>query len=236
MSFLNKDLFLLDGVNQKVADLVNRFTSPIDIIKNYKDELLSHLNGQVIEGTVEDGAEIIGDVFIGAGSIIHAGAVIQGPVYIGKNCSIRPHANIRHDTYLCDNVIAGHSADINKSLIMNGAKVQDGTYAGESLLGKAARVGSGAIMANRKFNQTPIRVDLGQGYEDTGMEYLGCIMGDQSRLGANVVTSPGSIVGMHTWIGSGVVVHGSIPSNKLVTVKQELDIREKEPVELGKGR
>ena len=116
------------------------------------------------------------------------------------------------------------------------AKIQINTFAGDSLFGRGARIGSGAILSNRKFNQSSIKVNLGNGPEDSGRDFLGAIMGDQSRLGANVTLSPGSVIGAYTWVGSGCVIQGSIAANQLVTVKQELDIRSKDRTELKSGR
>ncbi len=227
------DLFFADDLSYKLTGFIANYTSPVEILNNFHT-LMEDVKGQTIKGTVQDGAIIQGDVFIDEGSVVHAGVVIEGPVYIGKNVSVRPHANLRKGCYLDDEVVIGHGADIKNALLMRGAKVQDGTFCGDSVVGRGGRVGSGTILANRKFNQTNIKIDL-DGVQDSGRDFFGAILGDYSRLAANVVTSPGTVVGAYTWVGSGVVLNGTIPPDTLVTVKQELETRTKDRVDLKSG-
>jgi bifunctional UDP-N-acetylglucosamine pyrophosphorylase/glucosamine-1-phosphate N-acetyltransferase len=229
------DLFnLADLPEGEFKTWISGFENPVDILKNLNSRF-ANLKGQTVDGTVEDGAYIHGDVYIGKGSVIHSGVVIEGPVIIGQNVSVRPHSNLRKGVYLCDNCVIGHGADIKHTLALPGAKIQDGTFAGDSVLGFGARVGSGTILANRKFNQTNIKIKLGEEVEDSGLDFFGAILGDYVRLAANVVTSPGTVIGAHTWTGSGVVLQGTYESDQLITTKQELQIRPKDRVALKSG-
>lgn len=231
------NLFSLDGLPADLVEFMQSTENPVDLLNKLPLFLKAKLKGQTIEGTVEEGAVLHGDVFVGSGSTIHSGVVIEGPVYIGENVSVRPHSNIRHGAYLSDNCVIGHSADIKNMLALPGAKIQDGTFAGDSVLGHGARVGSGAILANRKFNQANIKISFdGNTVTDTGRDFFGAVMGDQSRVGANVVTSPGTVIGQHTWVGSGAVLHGYYAPDQLITVKQELDIATKDRTNLKAGK
>lgn len=232
------DLFSLENLPDDLVQFIQNSQSPLDLLNNLPIFLKSKLSGQTIHGTVEDGVYLHGDVFVGKGSIIHSGVVIEGPVYIGEGVTVRPHANIRHGAYLGDKCVIGHSADVKNTLALRGCKIQDGTFAGDSVLGQDARVGSGAIIANRKFNQSNIKISFHSHGPviDTERDFFGAILGDQSRLGANVITSPGTVVGPHTWVGSGAVLHGYYAPNQLITVKQELDISPKEQVVLKAGK
>lgn len=237
MSTLHWNLFSLDNLPADLVDFIQSASDPIDLLNKLPLFLKSKLYGQTIEGTVETGAVLHGDVFVGKGSTVHSGVVIEGPVYIGQNVSVRPHANIRHGAYLSDNCVIGHGADVKNALALPGAKIQDGTFAGDSILGHGARVGSGAILANRKFNQTNIKISLdGETVTDTGRDFFGALLGDQSRLGANVITSPGTVIGTHTWVGSGAVLHGYHGPDQLITVKQELTITPKDRTNLKAGK
>jgi UDP-N-acetylglucosamine diphosphorylase / glucose-1-phosphate thymidylyltransferase / UDP-N-acetylgalactosamine diphosphorylase / glucosamine-1-phosphate N-acetyltransferase / galactosamine-1-phosphate N-acetyltransferase len=230
-----KDLFNLSNLpNGELKTWLEGFDNPLDILKNLNSRF-DDLKGQTIHGSVEEGAYIYGNVFIGEGSVIHSGVVIEGPVIIGKNVSVRPHSNLRKGVYLCDDCVIGHGADIKHTLALPGAKIQDGTFAGDSLLGFGARVGSGTILANRKFNQTNIKVKLGDEVTDSGLDFFGAILGDYVRLAANVITSPGTVIGAHTWTGSGVVLQGTYEEDQLITAKQELEIRPKSRTELKSG-
>lgn len=236
---LRFDLFDTEGLETDVAALLEGAENPVEALNALPAFLKTKVGGQgqVIEGTVEEGAELHGDVFVGAGSVVHSGAVIEGPVYLGKNVSVRPHANVRHGAYLADDCVVGHGADIKNTLALPGAKIQDGTFAGDSIVGRKARVGSGAILANRKFNQSAVRVVWGEGkVMDSGRDFLGAFLADDSRVGANVVTSPGTVIGLHTWVGSGAVLNGYVGPDQLITVKQELEARPKERISLKAGK
>ena len=229
-------LFQRDGLNAELADFLFSFTNPVDVI-DALPQLFKNIKGQTIKGTVMQGAQIHGDVYIGEGTVVHSNAVIEGPVYVGRNVIVGPHSTLRKHTYIADDCVIGHGADIKNTLALNGAKIQINAFAGNSLLGQGARVAYGGILYNRKFNQSNVKVDLGNGnIIESSRDFLGAIMGDESRIGANVVLSPGTILGPYTWVGSGLVLHGTIPPNKLVTVKQDYEIRDKETVKLKSGR
>lgn len=230
-------LFATTGLPKEVAKLITEAKTPVDILTALPKLLKAKVKGQVVKGTVEKGAVLHGAVYVGKGSTVHSGVVIEGPVFIGDNVTVRPHANIRHGAWLCSDCVIGHGADIKNILALPGAKIQDGSFAGDSVIGRTARVGSGVILANRKFNQSTIGVSFDGGKPvDSKRDFLGCFMGDESRLGANVVTSPGTVVGAHTWVGSGAVISGYLAPNQLVTVKQELECKPKEKISLKAGK
>lgn len=221
------------------ADLgawVKKCRSPLELF-DALPELFANLNHQRILGEVHEYVSITGAVHVGKGSVIHPGVVIEGPVIIGENVSVRSHAQIRKMTFLGSDCVVGHGADIKASLCLNSAKIQDGTFVGESILGYSARIGSGAILANRKFNQSDIRVQDSDGsLISSGHQFLGSILGDYVRIGANCVLSPGTIIGPHTWVGSGLILLGTYPSDVFITAKQELQVRPKERVLLRTGK
>ncbi len=229
-----KDLFS-KRTDEEIFDWVAKFDDPIDLL-NAVPELFEKLRDQDVRGEVHDYVDIRGPVFIGKGSVIHANVVIDGPVYIGENVSVRSHSQLRKGVYLGSQAVVGHGADIKASLCLNESKIQDGTFCGDSLLGYGARIGSGAILANRKFNQTNIRIQRRNGeFQDTKRDFMGAILGDYARIGANAVLSPGTIVGQHTWVGSAVTLLGTYEADQLITAKQELEIKSKDRVVLKHG-
>jgi len=204
---------------------------------NAIEELFVGLKQTLNLGIVDEFVSITGPVHIGAGSHIHPHVTIEGPVIIGENVSVRSGAQIRNHAYIGSDCVIGHGADIKRSLCLNGAKMQDGTFVGDSVIGAGARVGSGAILANRKFNQSEVSIKTQDGILlPTGRKFLGALMGRFSRLGANVVLSPGTVIGEYTWVASGLVVSGTHGPDLLITAKQELDIRPKSRVDLSSGR
>ncbi|MBC7345643.1 MAG: glucose-1-phosphate thymidylyltransferase, partial [Clostridia bacterium] len=61
------------------------------------DELV---RGRSIDGTVEEGVQIRGDVVIERGATVLSGAYIEGPVWISSGCRVGPNCYLRPYTYL----------------------------------------------------------------------------------------------------------------------------------------
>lgn len=227
---------LIDGdINPTLRTWLEQRTDALDALRHLK----SMFDGLTtdIQGEVHDNVSITGPVRIGKGSVIHGNVSIEGPVIIGENVRVSSHAQIRQCAYIGNDCVVGHSADIKHALCIDGSKIQDGTFAGDSVIGHGARVGSGAIIANRKFNQTEIAIKTLDGQTvPTGMEFFGALLGAMVRLGANVVTSPGTVVYPHTWVGSGAVLHGTHAGDQLITVKQELETKPKDRTTLRSGK
>lgn len=194
------------------------------------------IEGQIEQGVLIDDRD--GPVLIGLGSTIHSGAVLVGPVFIGRNCSVRYQALVRNRSIIGDGCVIGHCAEIKASICLPGSKAQSKVFVGDSILGRSARLGSGTILANRRFDQKDVKIRFNNDTHLTGLEFVGCVLGDYSRLGANVVTSPGTLVGRHVWVYSLVNLEGFVESNKLVRPKKDftqLEYINKEPLTLRSG-
>lgn len=212
------------------------FDDPLtSLLDGRREQLMEWLDGRTeILGNV-GGASITGPVYIGPGSVIESGAAIDGPVFIGSGCHVHHGAQIRNGTILGDHCVVGHSAEIKASVCMTGSKMQSGVFVGDSVIGVSARLGSGTILSNRRFDQKAITLGSGEFKLPTEHQFVGTILGDYSRLGANVVAAPGTVVGPHTWVASLASIWGYIPRGKLVLLKQELEYRDKEDLELRSG-
>ena len=60
-----------------------------------------------------------------------------------------------------------------------------------------------------------------------GLEKFGAIIGDRVKLGSNVVTNPGTIIGKNTLVYPLAPISGTIPANKIVKYKPQLEIVDK---------
>ena len=194
-----------------------------------KNEFLESMQAKIL-GKVEDGVKIEGKIFIGEGSLIGSGSVIKGPAYIGRNCNVRYGALIRDGAVIGDNCVIGHGAEIKNSIVLNGAKIQSQSFVGDSIIGAAGRIASGVITGNRRFDQKIIDVNVNGKKISTNMDKFGCVIGDHSRLGVNVTTAPGTLVGPHSWIYPNIFLRGFVKENSLVKLKQNLEICEKEKI------
>jgi UDP-N-acetylglucosamine diphosphorylase / glucose-1-phosphate thymidylyltransferase / UDP-N-acetylgalactosamine diphosphorylase / glucosamine-1-phosphate N-acetyltransferase / galactosamine-1-phosphate N-acetyltransferase len=225
-----------DTVELELQAWLRKWPNAIEAL-NHIGDLFVGLKKSTIIGEVDEHVSISGPVHIGKGSKIHPFVTIQGPVIIGENVSVRSHSIIRSQAYISSDCVVGHSADVKRSICLNGAKMQCGIFLGDSILGCGARIGSGVITANRKFDQTEVSFkDKDSKLHKSGREFFGAIVGRYCRLGANVVTYPGTIIQEHTWVGAGCVLHGIYGPDQFVSVKQDLMIRPKKRLKLRSGK
>lgn len=181
----------------------------------------------ISEKTTEiDNGKISGNVYIGKNVSIGPFVVIEGPVFIGDNVEIGAHAHIRPGSVIGNNCVVGYTAGIKNSLMMDGAKIANHAFIGDSILGAKARIGGHSETGNRRFDQGEITWSFAKGKVATGLDKLGAIIGEQSRIGGGVVTAPGTVVGKNTFVASGADISGYISPSKFVKVKTDLDIRD----------
>lgn len=195
-----------------------------------QNSLAKNLKNAKFVWNIFDNLKIKNKVIIGKGTTIDPSSIIEGPAIIGENCVIRPHAYIRAGTIIGNNVVIDHGAEIKNSLISDECKVGSLSFVGNSILGFAVRIGSATMTANRRFDQKDVSIKIKDKKIITKFDKFGCIIGDYSRIGANCTTAPGTLIGKHVWIYPNVFVQGFIESNKLVKLKQEIEIIEKVPV------
>ena len=218
------------GYSKSVLDIFDNATKNIiNVVENSGKQDIRTTN-------IQENVKILGNVFIDEGTEIESGSVIQGPVYIGKNCKLMYNSYIRPGTIMGDNCVVGFSTEVKHTIMRTGSKISDLAFVGDSVLGKNARVGSGVIVANRAFSQSNVIVkDENKNKIDIGREAMGIILGDNSRVGSNATTSPGTFIGKFSWIYPHTCIHGIVPPQKKVYDKQNLVFVDNERKELYKA-
>jgi UDP-N-acetylglucosamine diphosphorylase / glucose-1-phosphate thymidylyltransferase / UDP-N-acetylgalactosamine diphosphorylase / glucosamine-1-phosphate N-acetyltransferase / galactosamine-1-phosphate N-acetyltransferase len=156
-------------------------------------------------------------ISIGEGTIVEPGAYIQGPCVIGKNCAVRHGAYIRGNVITGDHCVIGHASEIKQTIFMNNTHAGHFAYVGDSILGSNVNLGAGVKCANFRLDGKLIDVhtDLKQRFP-TEMRKLGAIIGDQTQLGCNSVTNPGSLIGQAVKCTPCLNIGGFIPSNSFI--------------------
>ena len=180
-----------------------------------------------IKGKVENGAYIHGEIFLDEGSVIRSGVYIQGSVYIGKNCDIGPNSYIRGNSYFGNDVNVGNAVEIKNSIIMDNTNVNHLSYVGDSVIGSNCNLAAGTNIANLRFDNENIKVNIKDKKVDAGRRKLGAILGDNVKTGINSSFSPGVKVGVNSSIGPDVLIHKDVDSNKIVLVEQKHKIIER---------
>ncbi len=177
-----------------------------------------------IQGEVENGATIHGPVFVGKNSIIRSGCYIIGPVYIGENCDIGPNTFLRKHTCIGNNVSVGNAVEIKNSIIMDNTNVNHLTYVGDSIIGSKCNIAAGTNIANLRFDNGNVKINVKGDKIDSGRRKMGVVFGDGVKTGINSSFNPGVKVGVNSRIGAGAIVSKDLESNKVLIPRQEHDI------------
>lgn len=142
--------------------------------------------------------EISSGVFVGENVLIDEGAKIQGPAIIGSNSTLRFGAYLRENCLIGENVTIGHAVELKQSIVLSETSASHLNYIGNSILGKNVRIAGGAILANTRLDMQEVMVKDGDNRIGVGVIKFGCIIGDNSFVGANAVINPGTVLSKDT--------------------------------------
>ena len=216
--------YFFEGDDSLPFELAEFDAPPQDLVANRITRLSEWIGDNLVcNGTIEAGATVTGPVYIGQDVTVSSTADIRGPVYIADRCFIGHGAQLRPGTILGRGCIVGHAAEIKNSVCMQGAKLQSGSFVGDSIVGVGGRIGSGVITANRRFAQDAITLGGSEQKFQTDADFFGAIIGDFARIGANATTAPGTMIGPYSWILPLVSAYGFIPRETRVGLRQELE-------------
>jgi bifunctional UDP-N-acetylglucosamine pyrophosphorylase/glucosamine-1-phosphate N-acetyltransferase len=230
MQETKSDYFFKDLNKSPCPSVFKKSTYPWEALLT-KNELLNFKKSE-IKGKIASNVAVSGPVICGENTIIEPGSVLEGPIILGKNCLIRPHVWIRKNSIVGNNCVVGHGVELKNSIVFDQAKIGTNCFVGDSILGCGARVGSGSVLGNRRFDQKIIQIKIEDKVFSTDTDKFGATLGDFCRLGTGVLTSPGTLVGMHTWVYGGALLSGFIPKDTLVKVRQKTEMILKERVKL----
>lgn len=190
------------------------------------DSYLASLSLGNIEVEIPDGAYLVDAhlISIGKGTVVEPGAYIKGPCCIGKDCAVRHGAYVRGNVITGDKCVIGHDTEIKQTILLNHAHAAHFAYLGDSIIGNRVNLGAGTKCANLKLDNTSIVIHDQGDHIDTGLRKFGAIIGDDSQIGCNAVTNPGSLLGKHVHCFPVINVGGFIPSHSTVKSTAQLSI------------
>ncbi len=187
-----------------IRDFIQDF--PIKAFANKKPWDLIKILPQVITEIISQ----LGDDFsINDGIAIHKsvtvepGAILKPPIIINAKSFIGAHAYLRGGVFIGEAVVIGPGCEIKSSVIGTHSSMAHFNFIGDSLLGGYVNFEAGAVTANYHNDKSDklIYSVYNSNVLDTGVEKFGSLVGDHSKIGANAVLSPGTILPKHTIIG-----------------------------------
>ncbi|MBD1209572.1 MAG: LpxA family transferase [Ignavibacteria bacterium] len=127
---------------------------------------------------------------------IETGAVLKAPIIVNENCFVGAYAYLRSGVYLGKQVSIGPGCEIKTSIICNDSSLAHFNFVGDSIIGNNVNFEAGSIAANHfnERNDKIITVKYNDAEIKTNTEKFGSLIGDNTKIGANAVLSPGTIL------------------------------------------
>lgn len=188
---------------------------PWDLLKAVKLEL-GRIKSKIIRGDVDQGVVVKGAVIIDEGTVVKGSTYIEGPIYIGKDVTIGPNAYLRPYTSIERECHIGFSVEVKESIVFENTHAAHLSYIGDSIIGENVNLGAGTLIANLRFDERTIKVDINGTKIDTTRKKMGAVIGGYVKTGVNVSIMPGVKIGSYSTIYPGVTVYKDVPPNTIV--------------------
>jgi len=156
-------------------------------LKNIIEKMIVNLSDDYI---IKD------NIAIHKSATIENNVTIKSPAIIGENCYIGANAYFREGVYLDQSVKIGPGCEIKNSIICSNTAIAHFNYIGNSIIGRNINFEAGSIAANHYNERTNKKISVLYNSEiiETNSDKFGSLVGDNSRIGANAVLSPGTIL------------------------------------------
>lgn len=187
-----------------VADVLSRFILdsgqlPVALPRDAPWQVIGRIGDLVLEllGSLPPGFErVSAEVAVHRSATIASSALLTGPVILSAGCRVGHGAVLRGGVWASEDVTIGPHSEVKGSLLLARSAAAHRNYVGDSILGQDVNLEAGAVLANhfneRQDKRISVRID-GQ-VVTTGLTKFGALIGDGCRIGANAVTSPGTLL------------------------------------------
>jgi UDP-N-acetylglucosamine diphosphorylase/glucosamine-1-phosphate N-acetyltransferase len=163
---------------------------------------------EIMPQVVVDGSD--GPVFIDRNAVIQPHVYIQGPVYIGPSVLIKAGAQIYSGSSISEGCKIG--GEVNNSIILPWSNKAHSGYLGSSYVGSWVNIGAGTDNSDLKNNYGAVKLTVNGEVIDTGLQFMGLIMGDHSKCGINTTFNTGTNVGINCNLYGSAMHEKHIPS------------------------
>jgi UDP-N-acetylglucosamine diphosphorylase/glucosamine-1-phosphate N-acetyltransferase len=123
---------------------------------------------------------------------------LKGPLHIGAGCRIIEHAAIKDCTTL------GHACkiggEVEASIIEPFTNKQHHGFLGHSYLGSWINLGAATSNSDLKNTYGTVNMEYRGAKIDTGMQHLGCVIGDYTKTAINTAIFTGKTIGVCSMI------------------------------------
>lgn len=182
-----------------------------EIVKDFKT-----IGNSGIYSPVSQKISLIGnEIFIAEGVTLYPNVVIdaeEGPVYIDKNVTILPNAFLKGPLYVGQGSIIKVGAkiyedvsigpvckvggEVEATIIHSYSNKQHDGFLGHSYVGTWVNLGADTNTSDLRNNYGSVKIIFKGERFDTGMQFLGSMIGDHTKSGINTMFNTGTIVGI----------------------------------------
>ncbi len=132
-------------------------------------------------------------------------ACLSGPILIGAQSRVHEHASIRPGVALGPACKIG--GEIEASVLEEFANKQHFGFLGHSYLGAWVNLGAGTSNSNLKNTYGSVRVEMEGRKMDSGLQLLGCLVGDYTKTAIHTSIFTGKI------LGACSMIYGMVTTN-----------------------
>ena len=161
-------------------------------------EIVGNLEAIIRQLLAGLGAEyhIANEIAIHHTAQISPNATINAPAIICEGCFVGAHSFLRNGVFLAPHAKIGVSCEIKTAVILEDSAIAHFNFVGDSFIGHNVNIEAGAILANHYNERDEKTVFMCVDNEriSTGLHKFGSLVGDDCRIGANAVLSPGSVL------------------------------------------
>lgn len=187
------------------------FDYPHDIIDQNIQSFQSNLTHRIAGGNytekyenvfVGDGVQIVdpvlfdskpGPIVIDADVKFGPFCFIRGPVYIGPRTRISEHASIKDCVSISHTCKIG--GEVESTILEAYTNKQHHGFLGHSYLGSWINLGAGTCNSDLKNTYGMVNMQYGSEKIASGMQFIGCIMGDYAKTAINTSIFTGKTIG-----------------------------------------
>ncbi|RMF06056.1 hypothetical protein D6764_03295 [Candidatus Woesearchaeota archaeon] len=146
-----------------------------------------------------------GPIILGDNVVVGPYAVLEGPLFVGDNSKVHPHTWLRKETMIsCWCKVGG---EIEAAVFQPYSNKQHFGFIGHAFVGSWVNLGAGTTNSDLKNTYGTVKVRLGRELFDTGMQFMGCIIGDFCKTAINTSILTGKIIGVSSHL------YGTITEN-----------------------
>jgi glucose-1-phosphate thymidylyltransferase len=184
---------------------------PHDVLRHHLTILRENLELRLSQASFQEVAE---GVFAGPGARLgpytvtdsrHGPIVLEADAQIGPHCYLRgpvhvgPRARVIEHAAIKDHVALGHTTkvggEVEASIIEPYTNKQHHGFLGHSYLGSWINLGAGTCNSDLKNTYGQVNMEYQGRKVSTGMQFVGCLMGDYAKTAINTGIFTGKIVG-----------------------------------------